>query len=170
MRRIHVNVIDLESAMEIAGFEGGEEQIAYLDLESGEVILVWESDEEFESTTNAVPEENRRNAEAVEANPDRYAELPELDSFDANEMLQEFLDSSWTDDAKLRSRARDAYRGSIGRWKKAIGRDPRIIHPWNAYEERARLQRIADHFREEHGVELVIDDEVRSAEAAGPER
>jgi len=142
MRRLPVNLDDLETAMQFdPDSHIAESETPYLDLQTGSVLWIWESDEEFADTMNADPEANRRAREALAAEPDRFAPVPGLGVFDNNEMLQEFLDSRWTEDESLRRRAGNAYRGSIGRWKRAIDHDPAIIHAWHASEDKAVRRR-----------------------------
>ena len=86
------------------------------------------------------------------AHPDRFVEIPELDTADDNEMLRDFLGSDWTDDDARWRRANEAYRGSVGRWKDAVRHDPTIIHAWHEFEQQA-VRRRALAFLAEHGIE-----------------
>lgn len=152
MRQLPVDISEIETAMEMGSdwLEG--EQWPYLDLETGQVIWVWEDDNAYAATMNADPVENEHNREAVESQPDRYVDIPDLESMDANDLLQDFLQSSWTTNEKLRRKASEAYHGSIGRWKKNIGRDPDILHAWKRYESQS-VHRRALAFLAEHDIE-----------------
>ena len=152
MRRLPLNLLDLESAMEFDSDILLEPQVPYLDLHTGQVIWVWESDEAFTETTNAEPAENRRNRETIQTQLDRFVEIPELDTADDNEILRDFLGSDWTDDDARWRRANEAYRGSVGRWKEAVRHDPTIIHAWHEFEQQA-VRRRALAFLAEHGIE-----------------
>lgn len=158
MPRLPVNLLDLELAMEFDSNALLEPQAPYLDLHTGQVIWVWESDEAFAETTNADPAENRRNREAIAAQPDCFTEITELDTADDNEMLRDFLRSNWTDDDVRWRQASEAYRGSVGRWKEAIRDDPTIIHAWHEFEQQA-VRRRALEFLAEHGIEPIGIDE-----------
>jgi hypothetical protein len=154
MRRLPINPTDLEMAMMPRPTEHGEgEEFTYLDVQTGELVSVWDDDEAFAATMNEHPDVNVRNRERVEADPERYIDVPRLDESDTHEILREFLDSSWTDDEERWSRAHRAYSGSIGRWKRAMrDYDETIIHAWHRYEEE-KMQRQMLEFLAEHGIE-----------------
>ena len=158
MLRLPVDLNDLEFAMEFDSDILSEPQIPYLDLQTGKLIWVWESDEDFAITTNAEPAENQQNRELVEAQPERFITIPELDTADDNDMLRDLLKSGWTDDETRRQEAADAYSGSVGRWKKAVRHDPTIIHAWQDFEQQDIRQR-AIAFLAEHGIEPIVSGE-----------
>ena len=120
-----------------ASFDYAEPQTFHLDRQTGEVLWVYENDEDAESVAGIPPEENRALRERVEADPGRYLDIPRLESWDYNEILRDFLDSDWTDDDGRRQRATDAYSGRIGQWKRRVG-DRDTIHAFNAYRDPAR--------------------------------
>ena len=66
-------------------------QSAYLDRESGEIYWVYEKDENAEMEAGIPAEENRAIRERIEATPDRYLEIPELDHADHHDILRAFL-------------------------------------------------------------------------------
>jgi hypothetical protein len=154
MRRLPINLTVLEVAMMPRPTEYGEvEEFTYLDVRTGELVSVWDDDETFAATMNEHPDVNVRNRELVEADPERYIEVPRLGESDTREILREFLDSEWTDDQQRRSRARGAYNRSIGRWKRAMrDYDETIIHAWHRYEDE-NFQRQMLEFLAEHGIE-----------------
>ncbi len=154
MRNLRVDLDQLESIFEFRQSEFSEPQQAYLDLQTGEILWVYESDDDYAAVMNHEPEVNAENRERVEAQPDRFIEIPECDTIDDNEMLRAFLATEWTSDEMLARRAREAYHGSIGKWKKDIDHNPEIIRAWRAFESKA-AQRRALEFLAEHGVEPI---------------
>jgi hypothetical protein len=126
-------------------------QSTYLDLESGEIIWVYEEDEDAYVESGISKEENLEMRERIEAASDRYLEIPGLNHSDHHEILQEFLNSDWTDDEETWRKARDAYFGSIGGWKKSL-KDERILYAFYDYRDR-KTKKMADEFLREHGVD-----------------
>jgi len=154
MRRLPVDLMELEEAMTFPSDDFEYPQESYLDLQTGDVLWVWESDDNFEEVLNVDPAENQRNREAVEKDPDRFVAIPILDTIDDNEMLRDFVSSSWTEDDARWQRASNAYRGSVGRWKKAIDHDPMTIHAWHAFEQQAVRRRVIE-FLAEHDIDPI---------------
>ena len=58
---------------------GDHQDIPYLDSKTGEILWIFEDDEDAESIANISAEENREMREAIEAAPDRYLEVPGVD-------------------------------------------------------------------------------------------
>ena len=142
-----------EMAMETDHDDGfGDAQaMPYLDRETGEIHWVYEDDQDAESIVNIPAEENRVIREAIEAAQDRYLEIPGVDHGEHHDILRRFLRSSWTDDEEARERAYDAYRGSIGRWKEAVG-DRDVIHAYYRFQDRQVLE-IGVEFLRDNGIE-----------------
>ena len=125
--------------------------IPYLDRETGEMLWVYEDDEDAESIANIPAEENRALREAIEATPSRYLEVPFVDHGEHHDILRAFLRSSWTDDDAAWQRVYDAYRGSIGRWKDAVD-DRDVIHAYYRFQEQKMLE-MGVEFLRENGIE-----------------
>ena len=154
LRKVEIDRFSFQSAFaRDAIFEDTYPQYAYLDLETGETIWVYENDEHAEDEANIPAEENAALRERVEAEPGRFLEVPGLDHGDHHDVLRKFLKSKWTDDEERWSHAWDAYSGSIGRWKRAVG-DEEIVHAYHAFCER-RMQELAEEFLRENGIEPV---------------
>ena len=134
-----------------ASFDYAEPVTFHLDRRTGEVLWVYEDDEDADSVAGIPPEENRALRERVEADPARYLDIPSLDSADYNRMLRDFLRSDWTDDEARWRRAADAYTGRIGRWKRRVG-DRETVHAFNAFRDR-RAEELAEDFLREAGLE-----------------
>ena len=66
------------------------------------------------------------------------------------EILQEFLNSNWTDNRELWKRARDAYTGSIGRWIDAVG-DRNVVHSYYDFRD-TKIKEMAEEFLQEHDI------------------
>jgi hypothetical protein len=128
-------------------------QSTYLDLETGEVLWIYEEDDEAEFETGIEPEENAALREQVDTSPERYLLIPGRDHGEHHDILREFLKSPWTDDEELRLRTRDAYAGSIGRWMEAVD-DQAVINAYCGFRDR-KIKELAEEFFEEHGLQPV---------------
>jgi hypothetical protein len=127
------------------------DQCCYLDRETGELIWLFEDDEDAELIVGLPAAENREIRERVDAAPERYLEIAGLEHGEHHRILLDFLYSDWTDDEALWRRTRDLYNGSIGRWKKAL-RDRDILHAFYDFQER-RVTEMAAEFLQYHGIE-----------------
>jgi hypothetical protein len=126
-------------------------QSAYLDLETGEVVWVFEEDEDAEMAAGIEPEENQAVRERIDASPERYLEIPGRNHGEHHDILREFLNSGWTDDNELKSMAQQAYTGSIGRWKQTVdNRD--VVHAYYDFRE-SFIEQMAEEFLHEHDIE-----------------
>ena len=132
-------------------FENTHPQSTYLDRENGDILWVYEDDEDAMWEAGIPAEENRGRREQIEAAPDRYLEIPGLSHGGHHEILREFLDSDWTEDEDERKRVRNAYFGSIGGWKKSL-EDESIVDVFHSFRER-RIEQLAEKFLREHGIE-----------------
>ena len=126
-------------------------QLVYLDRETGDIAWLYETDSDAEMEVGIPAEENRRERLAIETDPDRYLEIPGLDHDDHHRLLRRFLRSDWTHDKARRQRAEDAYRGSIGRWKRDVG-DEDAVDAFYAFRE-AEIVAMAEEFLRENGIE-----------------
>lgn len=131
-------------------YETMESQIGYLDRESGEVIWIFEDDEDAEMVVDIPADENRRERERIEADPERFLEIPGLDHGDHHDILRAFLRSSWCDDEWRLENAAAAYSGSIGRWKRHV-RDDDAVHAFYDFQD-ACLAKLAEEWLRDHGI------------------
>jgi hypothetical protein len=125
-------------------------QCHYLNVETGEIILAYEDDEDAFMDIGMPPYENQANRELIAASPDRYLEIPGLNHGDHHDILLEFLDSDWTEDEETKNIARDAYYGSIGGWKKSLD-DESILHAFYDFRDN-RTKQMAEEFLRKHGI------------------
>jgi len=110
---------------------------------------VYEKDEDAEG--QGIPaEENRAMHDRIEAAPDQDLKIPGLHHGDHHKILQEFLDSDWTDDKETWSNAQNAYTGSIGRWKNSV--EDEVVYAFYGFRE-SKLNQMAKEFLREHGIE-----------------
>ena len=128
-------------------------QAVYLDRKTGDVIWLYESDHDAEMEAGISPDENRQEHEAVDTEPERYLEIPGLDHTDHHRILRRFLWSDWTRDKARLQRAADAYRGSIGKWKRDVD-DDETVQAFYAFRE-AEIEAMAEEFLRENGIEPV---------------
>ncbi len=126
-------------------------QFAYLDRQTGEVIWVYENDEDADMEVGIPAEENRAVRQRIETAPERYLDIPGLDHGDDHDILRGFLKSDWTDDDESWRKTKYAYRGSIGRWKRAVN-DRDVIQAYYDFSNR-RAAELADEFLRDHGIE-----------------
>ena len=125
-------------------------QSTYLDRRTGDVIWLYEDDEDAYGEAGIPAGENREGRERVAAEPEWYMEIPGLDHGEHHEILRRFLRSDWTgDDARCR-RADEAYSGSIGRWKRDVG-DEGAVHAFHAFREE-RIVELAEEFLRENTI------------------
>ncbi|KKL72432.1 hypothetical protein LCGC14_2084970 [marine sediment metagenome] len=122
-------------------------QSAYLDLERGNVIWVFEEDDDAEFYAGIESAENRDIRERIAASPENYLEVPGRDHSEHHKILQEFLSSGWTEDKELIHRVREAYSGSIGRWKEEV-EDERVVRSYYDFREKKIKQLAEEHLRE----------------------
>ena len=125
-------------------------QSTYLDRRTGNVVWLYECDDDAYGEAGIPSEENREGRERVAAEPERYLEIPGLDHGAHHEILRKFLGSDWTGDDERRRRADEAYFGSIGGWKKEV-RDEEAVHAFHAFQE-AEIERRAEEFLRENGI------------------
>jgi len=84
--------------------------------------------------------------------PDRYLEIPGMSHGEHHSVMQNFLNSDWTDDQARIDHASNVYypRKSIGYWLKNVG-DQRAVDAYFAFREVDNL-RLAEEFLRENGV------------------
>ena len=128
-------------------------QPTYLDLETGEVIWVYDNDDDAYMEAGIPPEENRRRRELVASTSHRYLEIPGLDHGEHHEILRDFLASGSIKDPALRAWARKAYVSSIGGWMKAVD-DQGIVDQFYQFRDDAVRAR-AEAFLQDHGVQVI---------------
>jgi hypothetical protein len=126
-------------------------QAVYLDIEAGDVIWIFEEDQDAEMVAGIDPRENQKLREKIESSTEeKYFEIPGRSHAEHHEILQEFLKSNWTSDGKLRKRVYDAYSGSIGRWIEAVD-DRTVVHTYYDFRD-SKIKEIAEEFLQEHGI------------------
>ncbi len=131
-------------------YHGAYFQLTYLDRRTGEVIWVYETDDDAYMEAGLSADENRQERERVEGDPSRYLEIPGLDHGDHHEILKNFLRSNWTDDDEQRRSAESAYSGSIGGWKENVD-DKDAVHEFYDFRDKA-VTALAEEFLKENGV------------------
>ncbi|MHC5077331.1 MAG: hypothetical protein ACYTFM_13030, partial [Planctomycetota bacterium] len=125
----------------------------YLDLETGEVLWIYEEDDDAELESGIEPEENAALREKINTSPERYLLIPGRDHGEHHDILREFLKSDWTDDEELRLRAQDAYTGSIGRWMEAVDAQE-AVHAYFGFREH-KIKELAEEFFKEQDIQPV---------------
>jgi len=152
MRSLQINQILFIDAFERdIDFEDIYPYANFLDTETGEVVWLFEEDEDAQNIAGIKQEENDAVRKRIEASPGKYLEIPGLSHSEHHDILREFLYSDWTDDSELMTKAQQAYSGSIGRWKKAIDRRD-AEHAYYEFRER-KIMEMADEFLHEHHID-----------------
>ena len=112
----------------------------WLDKSTGEVKMIGLHTDEDEA------EELR---ELIESDPERFLEIGGLSHGQQHQILQDFLDSNWSDDKDIMSHAKNAYCDSIGGWKEKVSTD--TYHKYENYLwEQSKI--LAEEELKEHGI------------------
>jgi len=129
-------------------------QSFYLDLSTGRVTFVYESDEDASFEMGISPEKNQEERLLVESDPDRFLLIPGLSHADHHVILLDFLSSDRMHDEESGTRAEDAYSGSIGRWKKTIRQayDEETEYAYYNYRDE-RIDEMINEFLRQNGIE-----------------
>ena len=127
------------------------EESTYLDTETGEMIWVYEDDEEAEMMFGISAEENMAMRKQVEDEPRRYLEIQGLTHGDHHDILKEFLNSEWTEDEELRQKAKESYFGSIGGWKDSVDNSDAVYSYFNFRDN--KIESMAEEYLRENGIE-----------------
>ena len=125
-------------------------QTTYLDRATGTVEWVYEEDNEAEIEGPGA-DENQSLKKMIEADPGRFIVIPGLSHDEHHQVLQDFLDSDWTDNEVNKKFALESYFRSIGGWKEQIPEDSGIIEAWETHQEKA-FRRLAIEFLQCHGI------------------
>ena len=122
MRSVQINQLMFIDAFERdVDFHNEYPQSAYLDLETGEVIWVFEEDEDAEWATGIEPGETDDVRARIDGSPERYLEIPGRGHGEHHDILREFLNSDWTEDKELKSRhSKRIQVRSVGGKKRSI--------------------------------------------------
>jgi hypothetical protein len=131
-------------------FHDASPQSAYLNVETGIILWIYEDDEDA-SDIGVSPDENQAIREQIASSPGRYLEIPGLSHGDHHDILCEFLGSDWTEDEETKNIARNAYFGSIGGWKKSLN-DESIVHVFYDFRDN-RTKHMAEDFLRKHGID-----------------
>lgn len=128
-------------------------QASYLDIETGDVIWIFEEDQDAEMAAGIDPGENQKLRDKIESSAEIYLKIPGRSHAEHHEILQKFLKSNWTSDGELRERAYDAYSGSIGRWIEDVG-DRKVVHSYYNFRN-LKLKEMAEDFLQAHGIKAL---------------
>jgi hypothetical protein len=127
------------------------ECFAFLDLESGDIVFVYEDDKEAASIGDD-PAENARNRELVSSNPTQFVPI---EATDDPGCLFNFINSNWTDDKALRDKATDCYRRNNGQYRAWKDNAPsEAVEAFHTFDEK-RKERAKEDFLAEHGIKPV---------------
>ena len=132
-------------------------QFWYLNVENGEFLLMYENDN-YAVCEVGVPaeevdisaEENRVIREIIRTAPGRYLLIPGLKYEDHQKILQEFLDSAWTDDKEVWSNAKNANSSHIRGWIDSVPEE--VANVFYDFRD-CKTQQMAEEFLRAHGIE-----------------
>lgn len=118
-------------------------QTVYLDRETGNVLWVYRNDEEAEAEGMRAGQNDEHRA-LVEAEPERYLEIPGRSHDCHHQILRDFLESEWTADEREKALAKGVYDRSIGGWLSAVENE-HAVKAYFEYKE-AALRAMAQQF------------------------
>jgi hypothetical protein len=133
-----------------ADYHDSSPQHTYLDRHTGQVIWIFETDDDAAMEAGIPVEENRQERERVELDPDRYLVVPGLNHGDHHEILKAFFISDWTESEEQRRSAECAYFSSIGGWLKAVD-DQDAIDGYFDFRDK-RMRTLAEEFLQGNGI------------------
>lgn len=122
-------------------------QTVHLDRQTGEVLWVYQRDEDAEAE-GVRAGLNGEHRDRVASEPGRYLEIPGVTHNDHHQILRDFLESDWTEDPREAELAREAYDWSIGGWLTSVEND-HAVKAYFEYKE-AALQAMAAQFLRDH--------------------
>ena len=123
MKSFHINESLLREAfLQDDKYYDDYETKVYLNKTTGEVHWIFESDEEAEKGGQSKAN-NKKLKQSVKRDPHLWIEIPRLTHEEHHIILQNFLNSKWTDDKSALSKARRAYVDSIGKWRNSVDVD-----------------------------------------------
>ena len=122
----------------------------YLDLETGEIIWVFNEDEDADLWAGIDPDENASFRNKTEANHERYLEIPGRTHGEHHEILRDFLDSNWADNENLLQQAQNAYSGSIGGWTEEVDNQD-AVHAYYDFRDQ-QIKKMAERFLHENNI------------------
>jgi len=123
----------------------------YLDKETGNILWLWENDEDAMLDVGVPEHDNAALRRRIEASPNRYLKLPGRTHGEHHDVLREYLDSDWTDNVVERERVKSVYVGSIGKWMKTVD-DEATVNAFREFRE-SRLLALGAEFLRENGIE-----------------
>ncbi|MGZ8212459.1 MAG: hypothetical protein ACXWUH_18295 [Burkholderiales bacterium] len=123
-------------------------QTVYLDRETGDVLWVYQNDEEAEAegVRGGLNDEHRAQ---IASAPERYLEIPGRTHDEHHQILRDFLESDWTGDEHEKALASSAYSQSIGGWLSTVENEE-AVRAYFEYKEttlRAMAQQFLRHSR-----------------------
>jgi len=121
-----------------------------LERRTGEVFWYQECDEDAYMETGMPAGENRGERERVEAEPERFWEIPGLGHGEHHGILRRFPRSDWSGEEARRLRAETASTGSIAGWMRGVD-DVGAVRAFREYRD-ARIAAMAEEFLRENGV------------------
>lgn len=121
MRELTVDMDGIVDAM----IEGPDDGASWLDLESGEIVYVPSDLDAFDCD-----EELRAEAEAVEEDPKRFAQVPRLESRDQYDLMQRWAEALEEDDVRERLLEALDGKGAFGRFRACLSRYPDLSNAW----------------------------------------
>ncbi len=140
---LKVDLDELRSAMEDSSWE----RAYYLDLETGEILSMSDYVDEGES-------EKLRND--IDANPDRYEPIPEAESYEGYEDMEDFIVTVEDDHlAELLEVAIDG-KGAFRRFKDVLAGYPEEQGRWFRFKDERMQERALEWF-EAVGVRLLAE-------------
>lgn len=128
-------------------------QTAFMDRNTGEILWVYENDDEAEFDGGISSEDNRERRQQIASDKDKYIEIPGRSHGEQHSILKEFLDSDWTDNLNNKNYAKDCYFKSIGGWKEKVDEQD-VIHAYQTYKHN-KLKELAEEYLRSNGIDPI---------------
>ncbi len=140
MRKVKIDIGELEYAFE----DNSPESCHYLNIETGDILLIMEYS--YEDDAEKLSKE-------IEAHPDRYIEIPKADSHEGYADMADFADT--VKDKNLQEKLAIALdgKGAFRRFKNVLLGYPKEEKEWFEFKNKRTRKRIQD-WLEDEGLEI----------------
>jgi len=139
MKKIQVKT-NFDSLLSAFDFQSLEHQ-QVLDIETGEIIMLSEFDDE-EGMTHK-----------IEKNPERYLTIPIIESYEAYDDMVDFADTVTDKDLQEKLWLALDGKGAFGRFKRVLDGYPQERQRWFAYKDQCTRRRLRE-WLDVHGIRL----------------
>ena len=119
----------------------------FLELGTGDVYWIADSDKDAATVWGISENENRTMRLKVKAEPDRYPNIPGLSHGEHHDILEDFLASDWIKDENMKNFANASYTRTISHWIEEVKDHEGILENYESFKQNEINRRIRDFFR-----------------------